>query len=534
MLNVDKSLDQPNLDDLMMTPSEAKLLPRLRYGIAANFVGTGWSALMQLMCIPLYVKFLGIEAYGLIGFYLMFQAMIQILDLGLSPTMNREMARYSVHPDRATEARDFVRTIEVGYWLIGLLGAGILFGASTWISEHWIKANALPIPSVRQAVQLMGILAFFQWPVSLYQGGLMGLHRQVPFNILRVIVVTFNSGGAVLILWLVSPTIQAFLLWQVVVGAAQTAILAVLLWKCLPSTVRAPRFDFALVRNVQSFAAAMGGITLIGLVLTQIDKVFVSKLLSLKTFGYYSLAWAAANSLSIISAILFNVLFPRMSAQVAAGDEAGILQSYHAGSQLMAVLVLPIAAVLSFFSFDVMRLWTRSTETAVFAAPILAVLVIGSALNALFYLPYSLQLAYGWTNLTLTAGLISVAIVIPLIVSCTKYFGPLGAAGSWAVLNILNILVVVPIMHHRLLKHEAGKYFKDIGIPMAAAIGIVAIGRLAFANPASPGGMIATLSFVWFSALVVAVLAAPRINSWLLALVTNLKLSYVKRLGSQS
>jgi len=44
----------------------------------ANFAGTGWAALMQIVCIPLYIKFMGIEAYGLIGFYLVLQAMLQV------------------------------------------------------------------------------------------------------------------------------------------------------------------------------------------------------------------------------------------------------------------------------------------------------------------------------------------------------------------------------------------------------------------------------------------------------------------------
>src|SRR6266446_1136965 len=112
---------------------------------------------MQLACIPLYIKFMGIEAYGLIGFYLVLQAMLQVLDLGLSPTMNREMARYSVQPGKAEAARDLVRTLEICYWLIGLLiGAGIV-SASPWIARHWIHANAIPVRNVMQAVMLMGI-----------------------------------------------------------------------------------------------------------------------------------------------------------------------------------------------------------------------------------------------------------------------------------------------------------------------------------------------------------------------------------------
>jgi len=511
---------------------EPVLLPRFRYGLLANFAGSGWSALMQLVCVPFYIKFMGIEAFGLIGFYLMFQAITQVLDLGLSPTMNREMARYSVQPEKAAEARDLVRTLEAGYWLIGVLITLILIGASTWIATHWIKANVLPLHIVREALLLMGILAFFQWPVSFYQGGLMGLHRQVLFNIVRISVVTLNSGGAVLILWLVSPTIQAFLLWQIAVNAAQAVVLAMLLWKCLPATLRAPRFEFSLVRNIWRFATGVGGITLISLALTQIDKVVVSKLLSLTILGYYILACAASNSLSIIAAVIFNVIFPRMSAQVAAGDENGLRQSYHTGSQLMAVLVLPLAAVLSFFSFDVLRLWTRNIEAASFAAPVLTILAIGSALNALLFLPYSLQLAFGWTRLSLTAGLISIVVVIPVIIPATMHFGPIGAASVWVALNILNMLVAVPIMHKRILRHEAWGYFKDIGLPILATTVTAALARMALSDLSSSGATIAALSGVWICCQIVAILVAPLVRSWTLVQASNFKLLYIKRAGS--
>lgn len=509
-----------------MESLEPMLLPRFRHGLLANFAGSGWSAMMQLVCVPFYIKFMGIEAFGLIGFYLVFQSIAQILDLGLSPTINREMARYSVQPEKAAEARDLVRTLEAGYWLIGVVIALILTGASTWIATHWIKANVLPLHAVREALLLMAILAFFQWPVSFYQGGLMGLHRQVLFNIVRISVVTLSSGGAILILWLVSPTIQAFLLWQIAVNAAQTVVLAMLLWKCLPATLRAARFEFSLLRNIGRFAAGVGGITLISLALTQIDKVVVSKLLSLTILGYYILAAAAANILSIIAAVIFNVIFPRMSAQVAAGDENGLRQSYHTGSQLMAVLVLPVAAVLSFFSFDVLHLWTRNVEAAAFAAPILRILIIGSALNALLFLPYSLQLAFGWTKLTFIASLLSIAVAVPAIIPMTRHFGPVGAAAVWAGLNALSMLIVVPIMHRRLLPRELWGYFGDVGFPLVAALAITAFGRLAFPKLTSPIATLAAVSSIWLAALMMAALSAPHVRDWAFSHIAKRKPSY--------
>src|SRR5512143_1602093 len=124
----------------------------LKRNIVANFMGQGWATLMALIFIPLYIKFLGMEAYGLIGFFAMMQAMLQVLDLGLSQTMNREMARYSVLPDKAAEARNFVRTLEIWYWIISIVVGVTVVAASPLIAGHWIKAGSIPVYTVQQTV----------------------------------------------------------------------------------------------------------------------------------------------------------------------------------------------------------------------------------------------------------------------------------------------------------------------------------------------------------------------------------------------
>lgn len=153
----------------------------------------------------------------------------------------------------------------------------------------------MPVRSVTQAVLLMGVLAVFQWPVSFYQGGLMGLRQQVLLNALKVCASTLNNVGGVLILWCVSPTIQAFLIWQVGISALLVTALAILLWRRLPSSDRNARVDLIVAQNVRRFAAGMTGIAALSLILTQADKLLVSKLFSLRIFGYYALAWSVAS-----------------------------------------------------------------------------------------------------------------------------------------------------------------------------------------------------------------------------------------------
>ncbi len=503
--------------------SNSKPQSGLKRDLVASLAGSAWTMVIQLACVPLYIRFLGIEAYGLIGFYVTLQAMVQILDLGLSPTMNREMARYSVQPDKADEARDLVRTLEVGYWLVGIIIGLALVAASPWIATHWIKAGAIPVRSVTQALTLMGIIAAFQWPVSFYQGGLIGLHKQVLFNLLRIIAGTVTNGGAVLVLWLVSNTIQAFFLWLVATNAVALVFWTTFLWKNLPSTAHTPRFRLHLLQRIGRFAAGMSGITAAGLILTQSDKAILSRVFSLTVFGYYVIAGLFGTGLVMIVSSMFNIIYPRFSALVAKRDEQALSRLYHRSTQLMAVLILPSAAVLALFSVDVLQLWTRNSEVARHAGPIASLLVIGSALNGLMNLPYALQLAYGWTSVGLYIAVGLSVVFVPALWFMATNHGALGAASMWIALNCVYMAIGVPLTHRRLLKGEALRWFGEIALPLAVVSLIAAMGRkLATATLSGPLGIVKIL-LVLLCATAAAALVSPLARPWLVTRISRVR-----------
>jgi O-antigen/teichoic acid export membrane protein len=490
----------------------------VKRNIIANFAGQGWAALMALAFVPLYIKFLGIEAYGLIGFFAMLQGAFQILDLGLRQTMNREMARYSSLPDKAAEARDLVRTLEVAYWTIGIaISFGVLIAAPL-IAEHWIKPGTIPVKTVQQAVMIMGVVVAFHWPLSFYEGGLLGLQKQVLSNGIKIGMSTLGSFGAVFILWKVSPTITAFFTWQIIVSALYVALLTVFLWRSLSPTDRSPRFTPQLLRTIWRFAAGMSGISVAAIILSQLDKVILSRLLSLEMFGYYTLAGVVSSVVPVMLAgPIFNAIFPRFTSLVTVQDEAALKLLYHQGSQLLAVLVLPITAVLSFFSFDILLLWTGNAKTASVASPIVSVLVIGMALNALMTMPYSLQIAHGWTSIGLYITIFLIITLVPVIYFMTTRYGAVGAAMAWVILNGIYLLIGVPFTHRRLLKDEMGRWFiEDIIPPFGAALLVCGAGRWLIASPMPPVTAIISLTIMVLSTLVASALVAPHMRAWIL------------------
>ncbi len=480
---------------------------------------------MAIAFVPLYIKFLGIEAYGLIGFYAMLQAGFQMFDLGLSQTMNREMARYSTMPNKAGEARDFVRTLELGYWTIGVtIGVG-LSAAAPFITGHWLKAGMIPQNIVLRVIIIMGIVTAFQWPLSLYDGGLMGCQRQVLSNVIKISMATLSNCGAAIILWKISPTISAFFIWQIFVSALSVGLYTFFLWHSLPNTGGSPRFTPHLLRNVWRFTIGMGGLAILGIMSTQIDKVLLSKLVTLDMFGYYTLAGSVVSAVPVMLVIpIFNALFPRFTSLAITKDDTALKLLYHQGTQLMATLVLPVSALLAFFSYDILLLWTGSTKTAEMASPIISVLIVGMALNALMHLPYSLQISHGWTGLGLRLNTYTMVVQVPAIYFMTIHYGTVGAASVWAAINGIQLAIGVPLTHHRLLQGEMKRWFiEDIIPPVLATAVTVGLGRWFITSPMAPIKAIASLSCVLLVSLLAAAMVTSHMREWVFVQLARVK-----------
>ena len=90
------------------------------------------------------------------------------------------------------------------------------------------------------------------------------------------------------------------------------------------------------------------------LILTQLDKIILSKMLTLKMFGYYTLAaWRPRLSATWWLPVSL-ALYPRFTQLVTAGNRTELQACYHRGCQLVSVLILPTVVVFSLFSREIL------------------------------------------------------------------------------------------------------------------------------------------------------------------------------------
>lgn len=465
----------------------------IKRNIAANFAGRGWSALMAIIFVPLYVRFLGVESYGLLGFMLSIQGLLALLDLGLSYAATRELARH--HHDRI--ASDILRTYEIVYWMAAVFLGCLVVMCAPWIAA-WTNYSTLTKAEVITAVQIFGIALAFLWPSTLYNGCLAGLERQVALNSLTAMISTARSGGAVLVLWLWSPSLEAMLGWQVLVNLAASMWLRYQVWRVVGNRQHAA-FKMHILKNTAHYAAGVSGILVLLTLLSQMDKLFLTRYLSLSEFGYYAVATTVASVFSYLATPVSSALFPRLVKSIENGNHAAIENLYHRGAQLIALAVIPVAAVLVFFATDILFVWTHDQVLVQRVAPILVFLAAASGVNALVQLSYTLQAAAGWNRVVFYLHLASVMIMAPTFYYVIPRYGAVGAAAAWLTIYSAHLLVGPMFMHRRLMQgHYRRWLLQDIGLPALASIGVIGLVRYLSFEIAGIGETLTVLFLAWF------------------------------------
>jgi O-antigen/teichoic acid export membrane protein len=416
---------------------------------------------MGLAFVPVYIRYLGVEAWGLVGFMSMLQAWLTLLDMGLSPTLSREMARFQAGAHSAQSIRDLLRSLEIIYGGVALVVVAAVWFIAPWMAVNWLNVTQLPASSVAQAISMMGLVLAARMVEQVYRGAIQGLQQQVWLNGVQSILATLRWGGAVGVLAWVDTTLDAFFVWQGIVSVLTVIILIRQTYHLLPRGDRPAHFDQAAIVRIRRFAGGVAATTLLSILLTQVDKLMLSKLVSLESFGYYALATSAAGALYFLASPIVTAVSPRLTELVARSDKQGLIDTYHQASQGLAAMLIPAALVIAAFAEPLLKIWTGNINLAQQVAPLLALLVLGTMCNGFMHVPYTTQLAHGWTGFAVRMNIVAVAVIIPAILWAVPHFGTVGAAWAWLVLNASYVLIAMHFMHRKILPDEKWRWYRE-------------------------------------------------------------------------
>lgn len=464
---------------------------------------------MGFVFVPFYIRYLGIDGFGLVGVFAVLQFWFGLLDMGMSVSLNRELARFSAGASSVAFVRDLLRSMEAvaasGALFISL---SVKFG-SVWIASRFLNMGDLPVLVVSESISIIGFVAGLRIIEGLYRSVLVGLQRQVLYNAISSFMATIRGAGALMVLAFVDSSLKAFFYWQLVSSVLTLAVLALVAYRILPAAARRARFSKEALWQIKGFAGGFLGFTFLNMVLSQVDKVLLMGLVDLGEYGYYTLAATAAGALNVLIGPVVQAYYPHLSALYAKAELGYFAVTYHRGAQLVSVLFGTAAIIMILMAEILLRLWTQDADLAARVAPLLTVLALGNLLNGLMWVPFQAQFAAGQTRLLLISNLVTVSVMIPLIFWCVPLYGPMGAAWVWTLMNLGHVLILIHFIHRKILSGDKWRwYIQDVILPLftCSAVTFTLSRVLVFDNTGIIKGLaqLALISVIAFGATIFA------------------------------
>lgn len=436
---------------------------RLAKNIGANLIGGGWNGILIVFATPWYVSLLSMEGYGLLGFWLLMQMVLSLCDLGLGATLVREFANYTGQQDSHGRRRDLLRTLEYVYWPLAAFMTIVMFFSSDWIASSWLKLHMLSIDRVASAIKLMALALGLQFPCALYSSGLAGLQSQGRMNFLQMVGNSLRYGGGVAILfWRADPV--WFFCVQAFVAGIQTLATRAVLWRMINGVEsRQPVFRLAFLQSLWRFSAGMALTMISGVLLTNVDRLFLSKLVSAEELGKYTLAFTATGLLQMGIQPFYRAYFPRFAELFAMGDAVKLRKEYYQGCRLVAGIIIPFALIGGVFAPEIFMAWIgRADETIV---DVFRCLLLGIAGAGLMWLPAAFQQAHGWTRLHAVMITGALCLGVPSLFWTIKHWGTAGATAVWVLHGVSDVTLGLWLMHKRLLPGEFVFWYRTVVLP---------------------------------------------------------------------
>ena len=452
-----------------------------KWNALANFIGLGYATVIGLAILPLYLQYLGAEAFGLVGFFLILQGWMHIFDLGMSPLLARQTAQARGQNADFVELRKLLRSLEIILVIVAALVFMAIVGGSGWISDNWLKVASLKGGEVSTSIVLMGAIIGLRFFASLYRSGVQGMENQVQLNVANMFVVTLRYVGALLLLKFFTQDVRNFFVYQFAVGVLEALILSVLFYRSIPAGEGAGiKMHWRSLQPVLPFTGGIAYAAAIWVLVTQLDKLVVSNVLPLAEYGFFSLAAIVGAGISQVGAPISQAILPRMTFLLSKGDEQGMVMLYRQATQAMAVIIVPLTAVFACFSEELLFAWTGDRGAAEWAGPVLFWFALGNGILAMGAFQFYLQYAHGHLKMHVIYISLLAGVQIPLIIYAAYTLGVMAVVIIWFALRLLSFIIWTPIVHRRFAQGiHLPWLFGDIGPSvMATTVLLIALSSL--------------------------------------------------------
>jgi O-antigen/teichoic acid export membrane protein len=393
-----------------------------------NLLGQILPMVVGIVTIPLIIRGMGVERFGVLSLAWVVVGYFSLFDLGLGRALTKFVAdKLGTIDEHVIPSLAWTSLLLM--LILGVIGAMVGLAFSPWLVHRLLK-----IPSGLQAEALRGFyLLAVSIPVVTTTAGLRGileaLQRFRIVNVIRIPTSIFSFIAPLLVL----PISRSLVPVLAVLVGARLIGCGVHVWACfraVPELYRSPSLDSSFILPMARYGGWMTVNNVVGPMMVYVDRFLVGAVLSVSAIAYYTVPVDMVLRLIAIPTAVVGVLFPAFAMTLNQNPTHSSMLLAR-GLKYVFLAVFPIVLIIVTFAPEGLRLWLGPTFS-VYGSSVLRWAAAGVLVNSLSTLPFVLIQSAGRPDITalLLAG--EMPVYWGALWLLTRWLGIEGTAIAWA------------------------------------------------------------------------------------------------------
>ncbi len=410
-----------------------------------NLAGSALPALVALATVPLLIRGLGLEGFGLVTVIGAIVGYVGIFDLSLSAGAIKYLAEYHARNDRQRFAETFWFGL-IFYGLLGLAGGALLFAFAAPLLSHLFNVSALLHDDALLALHFAALgfaLSQLQNYLLVVPQALQRYDRSagseaffgITANIVSAVVALYGDGVAGVVLARVAVSC-ANLLWL----ACMIYRLDVPLGPALPQRTTCT--------TLAQFSAHTWLSRLASLLHQHADKLLVGSLAGPVALAFYTVPSQLAGRLLGLTYRLASVIYPRVSALAATGEQSALRALYLDATRLLGYLNFAVLGMIALAGDSFLRRWV-GPEFVAEGYPVLLLITAALLADSLTTIPSLVNDGLGHPKITGRFAIARGVFGVGLVWVGISVGGIVGAAAAHLLASLLMAALFVGYVHGR-------------------------------------------------------------------------------------
>lgn len=421
----------------MSTSRYGRILKAIWSGAAARALTSG----LTLISLPLAVRYLGAERYGVWATITTTAIWINLLDLGIANTLTNHISGAYAADDNTYAARYFTNALLLtsGVALAAGVAAAGIFPTINWPALFNVTAQ-VPANEVQHTAGLAIALTLLALPCNLAGKVLAGYQQLHRNNYASCAAALASLAGLALGIVLHASMPLLFLLSAgCFTFTALLNLLAVVLWQKPWLAPRLALVDRSTIRDLLHSGSSFFLIQMAAVVVFSSDNLIVSHYLGAAEVTPYSVTWRVVGLAAILQSLIFPALWPAYAEAYARSDYRWIRRTF--ALTMKGTVALNTACVIGLALMGRTLIGVWAGPAAVPSIYLLLAMGLWAIVNGFMSVESCLLAALNRIREQACLSILAAVLNLGLSLFLVRRIGSLGVIGG-TILSYLIVLVI--------------------------------------------------------------------------------------------